>query len=176
MKEYNYNGVVYTEIEGYPKFALAFSSEKRKYSLYSVEDGTATDFFLDEITTSDKPLRSWTENYVVGRIGKFYYLVDHRGDCFCENRRKYAICKNVFVSMHWGKSCLSCFFFVVNESLDMIHYGNWDIYSVEGFAVVNYDNSIGLYQLIATDGELSEIIDQMDSCAECLIGFIMNLL
>ena len=61
MKEYNCNGVVYTGIEGYPKFALAFSNEKGKYSLYSVEYGTATDFFLDEVITSDKPLRSWTD-------------------------------------------------------------------------------------------------------------------
>ena len=97
MKEYNRNGVVYTEIEGYPKFASAFSSEKGKYSLYSVEDGTATDFFLDEVITSDKPLRSWTENYVVGRIGNNYYLVDPCGNCFHKSTQKYVICRNLFV-------------------------------------------------------------------------------
>ena len=134
MKEYNRNGVVYTEIEGYPKFASAFSSEKGKYSLYSVEDGTATDFFLDEVITSDKPLRSWTENYVVGRIGNNYYLVDPCGNCFHKSTQKYVICRNLFVCKEDdGKKYFN---FIVNKNLEKIDCSRRGLVEVYKYALL----------------------------------------
>lgn len=161
MKKYNYNGVVYTGIERYPKFALAFSSEKRKYSLYSVEDGTATDFFLDEITTSDKPLRSWTENYVVGRIGKNYYIVDSCGNCFHESKEKYVICRNLFVCECITRRVFGdedkFFNFAINKNLDKIDYSQSYLVVLNGYAVSKgYDFYIWHYSLMNAYGNPSQ--------------------
>ncbi len=179
MKKYNCNGIVYTEIERHPKFASAFSDKKRRYSLYSIEDGTATDFFLDEVITSSsyKPLRSWTENYIVGRIGENYYIVDSHGNCFHESKKKYVICRNLFVCKEdEGKKYFN---FIVNKNLEKIDCSRRGLVEVYKYALLyNFVDGKWKYELLNTHGGISvKDVVISDSCVEKLdqnIGTIMH--
>ncbi len=178
MKKYNCNGIVYTEIERHPKFASAFSDKKRRYSLYSIEDGTATDFFLDEVITSSsyKPLRSWTENYIVGRIGENYYIVDSHGNCFHESKKKYVICRNLILcdarTYKVNGEKIEFFNFAINKNLEKIDcsdHSEQDVVEVRGLAmrkhyvryeVLNASGYASVYRVNLDDYSTKEKLDQ----------------
>lgn len=57
-----------------------------------------TEPFIDEIIFSEAPLETWVSDYVVVRIGEFYYLADNNGNCYHKRDKPFIICRNVFVS------------------------------------------------------------------------------
>lgn len=57
-----------------------------------------TEPFVDEIIFSEAPLETWVADYVVVRIGEFYYLADNKGNCYHKRDKPFIICRNVFVS------------------------------------------------------------------------------
>ena len=108
------NGKEYIELPGYPSFRFRFDKKTRKYSIINSKYiGTKeTEPFIDEIIYSEKPLETWTANYIVVRIGEYYYLADCDGNCFFENSEKYLIGRNLFLS---GDRM-----YIVNEELKKI--------------------------------------------------------
>ena len=108
------NGKEYIELPGYPSFRFRFDRKTRKYSIINSKYiGTKeTEPFIDEIIYSEKPLETWTANYIVVRIGEYYYLADCDGNCFFENSVKYLIGRNLFLSEDR--------MYIVNEKLKKI--------------------------------------------------------
>lgn len=108
------NGKEYIELPGYPNFRFRFDRKTRKYSIINSKYiGTKeTDPFIDEIIYSEVPLETWTANYIVVRIGEFFYLADPDGNCYFEDKEGFIIGRNLFLS----KSCK----FLINNKFKKI--------------------------------------------------------
>lgn len=86
--------------KGHSDIGILRDEYKGKYAIINVKTMVATKPFLDEVFYSTVPLETWTGNYVIGRIGKFYYIVNKYGDCFHENELMYLICRNGIVALN----------------------------------------------------------------------------
>lgn len=136
--------VEYISLNGYPKFAFRFDVKSKKYVIRESRDtGVVTEAFVDEIIYSELPLETWTADYVVVRIGTFYYLADSEGNCYHKTDKPYIICRNLFVSE--DKS------FVINKNLEIIYFNEDKICILESggykFAVINKKLSGCIYFL-----------------------------
>lgn len=118
----------------YPKFGLIKGKDdnsKNKLAIINCEKGTFTKPFVDEVIYSTVPLRSWTEDYIVVRIGEKYYLADCDGNCFLETTKPPIICRNGFVDKVGGESRF------INNKLEY-RGEKVEVYSKDGCRVAYY--------------------------------------
>ena len=97
-----FNGRTFTSPAVYPRFAFWCDEITGKIAIANVDENTkniteATEPFVDEVKYSELPLKTWTADYVVVRIGGYWYLTDSFGNCYYESKKPYIICRNVFV-------------------------------------------------------------------------------
>ena len=98
-----FNGRTFTSPAVYPRFAFWCDEITGKIAIANVDENTkniteATEPFVDEVKYSELPLKTWTADYVVVRIGGYWYLTDSFGNCYYESKKPYIICRNVFVT------------------------------------------------------------------------------
>lgn len=114
-----FNGRTFTSPAGYPRFAFWCDEITGKIAIANVDENTkniteATEPFVDEVKYSELPLKTWTADYVVVRIGEYWYLADSFGNCYYESKKPYIICRNVFVEA--DKT------FIINKKLEKVKF------------------------------------------------------
>lgn len=166
-------------IKVYSKFGLIRGKDDNsndKLAIINCEKGTFTKPFVDEVIYSSVPLRSWTENYIVVRIGEKYYLADCDGNCFLESTKPPIICRNGFVSREGGEARF------INNKLEY-RSKSVKVYSKDGCNVAYYEVSekgiLNSTNILGSDGSafihMSAISSRVDFsklpnyCAVCII-------
>lgn len=108
-----HRGLVYEIYDGYPKFGFHKDLDG-KSSILSLDNKHATPHIFDEVYGSIIPYTSWVSNYVIGKVGDKYYIVDSEGVRYHESRIPYTVCKNVIVQRDA----------VINRRMEKIDYSN----------------------------------------------------
>lgn len=134
-------------LKGYPGFVFRKDEYTNKYSIGSTEP------FVDNVIYSLNPLETWVANYVVVRIGEFYYLADKDGNCYHQSKGPFIICRNLFVT-HDKK-------FVINNKMNVYHvealvkeYGG---YNFAFKSTTNVDKGVEYNQLLDVSGKSIEV-------------------